>query len=184
MADIWRLCLESIWLFLPIGIANLMPTLVYRLPLLNWPIDGDRLWHGKMIFGPHKTWRGFFFGAVGAQLFFLLQRHLFFSSAGIADISLIDYGTAPILTGAVMGFGALLGDAIRAFFKRRVSIAPGAPWIPFDQIDYLLGGILFTRVMVDIPWHTMGLALVLGFPLHLIVNYVGWLILPYKNNKW
>jgi CDP-2,3-bis-(O-geranylgeranyl)-sn-glycerol synthase len=34
------------------------------------------------------------------------------------------------------------GDALKSLVKRRVGIAPGAPWIPWDQLDFALGALV------------------------------------------
>lgn len=31
------------------------------------------------------------------------------------------------------------GDAAKSFFKRRVHVPPGKPWVPFDQLDFVIG---------------------------------------------
>ena len=47
-------------------------------------------------------------------------------------------------------FGALIGDIIESFFKRRVGIERGKNWIPFDQLDFILGVLFFSFVMSTI----------------------------------
>ena len=42
--------------------------------------------------------------------------------------------------------GALLGDIIESFFKRRIGKSRGENWIPFDQIDFILGVLFFTFI--------------------------------------
>jgi CDP-2,3-bis-(O-geranylgeranyl)-sn-glycerol synthase len=125
MQDLVTTILETVWLLLPAGAANLAPVLAARynwLPAFNRPIDGNVTFLGKRVLGPHKTWRGLIVGiAAGALTGFFL-------------------GSA--LLGAVIGAGALAGDALKSFVKRQFNIAPGKPWRPFDQIDYILGALL------------------------------------------
>jgi hypothetical protein len=47
-----------------------------------------------------------------------------------------------LATGLRFGFGAVAGDAAKSFFKRRLAIAPGSPWIPFDQLDFAVGALV------------------------------------------
>ena len=42
--------------------------------------------------------------------------------------------------GLRFGIGAMAGDSIKSFFKRRTNIPPDEPWIPFDEVDFALGG--------------------------------------------
>jgi CDP-2,3-bis-(O-geranylgeranyl)-sn-glycerol synthase len=47
-------------------------------------------------------------------------------------------------------FGALLGDVIESFFKRRVGKDRGQDWIPFDQLDFLVGALIFSFLMSEL----------------------------------
>lgn len=184
MADLWQYILTLVWSFLPIGLANMLPIMVYRLPVLSTPVDfGYRLPSGRMIFGPHKTWRGIIFGTVGAGLFYLWQRDLVLTSETIAQYTYFDYAVTPIWFGFLIGFGALAGDLIRSFFKRRISVPPGKPWIPWDQIDYLAGGLFAAAFVIELSVSMLLTIFAVGFLLHLLVNYVGYLILPWKKAK-
>jgi len=53
-------------------------------------------------------------------------------------------------------FGALMGDIIESFFKRRVGRTRGQDWIPFDQLDFILGVLFFSFVMSSLL-HITGL---------------------------
>jgi CDP-2,3-bis-(O-geranylgeranyl)-sn-glycerol synthase len=52
--------------------------------------------------------------------------------------------------GFLLGLGAMAGDAAKSFFKRRLGIAPGHPWIPFDQIDFQIGALLLAGHRAEI----------------------------------
>jgi len=45
-------------------------------------------------------------------------------------------------------FGALLGDIVESFFKRRKGIERGKDWIPFDQLDFIIG-VLFLSFIIS-----------------------------------
>ena len=44
-------------------------------------------------------------------------------------------------------FGALFGDIIESFFKRRIGKNRGENWIPFDQLDFIVGVLIFSFIM-------------------------------------
>jgi hypothetical protein len=48
-------------------------------------------------------------------------------------------------------------DSVKSFVKRRVGIAPGAPWIPFDQLDFVIGALRRGRLWND--GHGFGLVI-------------------------
>jgi len=82
----------------------------------------------------------------------------------------------PLIFGTLAGFGALIGDAIKSFFKRQLQIPPGKSWIPFDQIDYILGGAFFTAFYIRLTLQQYLLAFLLFFLLHFIFNYLGYFL--------
>lgn len=169
-----NLLLIAFLFFLPAGIANMVPMLAARLPLLkkwNTPLDFGRTYKGKRIFGTNKTCRGLVFGTLAGGLTAVLLQS-FILQYGIAAISL------SFAAGSLMGFGALLGDAVESFIKRQKGIEPGASWFPFDQIDYIIGGLLFVYPITFtllLP-ALVAAILVIYFGLHIAASYVGYLM--------
>ncbi len=151
--DIWF----ALWFFLPAGISNVSPTFTHRIKPLNIlykPLDFGAKFKGKRVFGDNKTWLGLISGIIFATIVIYLQRYGFNHSEWIRAISgKVDYDLPKmLLLGPLMGFGALAGDAIESFFKRQVGIKPGRTWIPFDQIDYIVGGILLSLPIIVLSW--------------------------------
>jgi len=46
--------------------------------------------------------------------------------------------------------GALLGDIVESFFKRRMGKERGEDWIPFDQLDFVVGALLLSFITSSI----------------------------------
>src|SRR5690348_3203138 len=88
------------------------------------PIDGGRTIGGKPILGSHKTWRGLVVGAIAGVFVFELQRFAY-HFGWWRELASFDYSLHPVAPGLLMGIGAIIGDAVKSFFKRRVGIAPG-----------------------------------------------------------
>ena len=125
--------LQLLYLMLPIYFANMAPPFVRYWRGWNPAISAPQL-------GSHKTVVGFVLGIVTAVAAAFAQ-----SRAGWSG-SLVAYEQW-ILMGMAMGAGAMLGDSAKSFFKRRLEIAPGKSWIPFDQLDFVAGGLLAL-----LPW--------------------------------
>lgn len=165
--------LEALWIFLPAGIANMAPVLCSQLPVLkNWnaPMDGGRSYRGVRIFGKNKTWRGLWCGTVVAALFSLLQFRLITPS---------DDSTLFLLAlGALLGFGALIGDALASFAKRQRGIAPGQPWIPVDQTDYIFGALIVAAPLLfqRIDLLLVAVIILCYGGLHVVFSYIGFLL--------
>ncbi len=167
--------LQIIWLYLPLGIANIFASLSRRiLPRWGYPLDFNKQFKGARLLGGHKTVRGLLFGVAAAFLFFLCQKYLYDFSSSLRANSLIDYQTAGFWLGAVMGLGAMLGDAVKSFFKRRLNIAPGQPWFPLDQLDWVLGGVLLSWPFVNIEFLVVITAIALGLLFHLLFKVIGY----------
>jgi len=81
-----------------------------------------------------------------------------------------------LLLGFLLGFGALFGDVVESFFKRQFNVKPGKPFIPFDQIDFLVGAWLFLLFVYVPSWQVIVILLVMGILLHLLSNIIGYLI--------
>jgi CDP-2,3-bis-(O-geranylgeranyl)-sn-glycerol synthase len=138
--QIINLIFASIVFFLPAYIANAMPVIANGLklfPSLAKPIN-------KKIFGESKTYRGFFVGILGALIVGYIQF-----TFGLYNLSNWQNNLMfTLLLSFYLGLGALIGDLIKSYFKRRIGKKSGEPWIIFDQIDYVIGGLLVGSLIV------------------------------------
>jgi CDP-2,3-bis-(O-geranylgeranyl)-sn-glycerol synthase len=166
--------LQALWFFVPAYLANMAPVLVHgHLKALDRPLDGGRTLWGKRIFGAHKTWRGLAAGTVVGLAVFAGQR-LVYDAGWFRGLAAIDYGDAPLTLGLLLGLGTGVGDAVKSFFKRRIAIAPGEPWIGFDQLDFMVGAYLLALPIYAPPMLAFLLCLpivMLGTILVTILSY-------------
>jgi CDP-2,3-bis-(O-geranylgeranyl)-sn-glycerol synthase len=162
--------LAALLFFLPAGIANATPVIANKIPFLrSWrtPLDFGASWHGKRLLGSNKTWRG------------ILTASLIAGLAALLLSPIVDYDRSLLITfgfGFLMGFGALFGDAVESFIKRQRGIPAGGSWFPFDQIDYIIGGLLFLAPVAKLSLAEMGLIFVVYFALHLVTAYAAYLL--------
>lgn len=120
--------LQLAYLMLPAYAANMAPPFTRFWPGWNRPIHAAAL-------GSHKTIVGFMAGVFAGVLTTGAQAALH------APAPLLDYANWPWL-GLGFGAGAMSGDCVKSYFKRRRNIAPGHPWIPFDQLDFVVGSLV------------------------------------------
>ncbi|MBK4735125.1 CDP-archaeol synthase [Noviherbaspirillum pedocola] len=160
---------QLLYLMLPIYAANMAPpfTRYWRGP--NPPISLRYL-------GSHKTVLGFLAGIVVALLVAWLQHLVDWRDALIR-------GPDWFATGLAAGFGAMAGDSIKSLVKRRLRIAPGQRWIPADQLDFIVGGLLAL-----LPWVRLGawdIAGILAFSFigDIAVNQLSYR-LGIRDTKW
>jgi len=164
--------IESLYFFLPGYIANMAPVLLRWIPYGGKPI------HSK-LFGEHKTWRGLVVAILIGGFVFLLQKWLY--AAGFQSWALIDYVGFPWWCGFVQGAGVILGDLIKSFYKRKQGIKPGDPWWGWDQLDFVIGGVVLGFLFYVPPVETVLVLMVLSPILHLLVNNIGYLLKINKN---
>ena len=176
----------AIWFILPAYVANMVPAILHRFfGKYNFPVDfGKGFFDGRRIFGDGKTWNGLVFGILAGGLVGLLQAYAF----GVPQGPGIGAGQINGLKfGFILGAGALFGDLVKSFFKRRLNFERGKMWFPFDQIDFILGAFLFYAIFYG--WHgpfvkwNLATLLVLTPILHLAVNRIGF-VLKLKKEPW
>ncbi len=167
----------AVYLFLPGYVADSIPPLLARIPGLarfSMPLDCGRTWRGQRLLGDHKTWRGTLGAIIIAGLVFLVQRWLAVRGLVVADAPVL---ALPWWYGFLLGFGVIvLGDALESFMKRRLGVAPGKQWVPFDQIDFTLGAYLATACLFWPGWSVFALLVVLNAVLAALTHYGGFLL--------
>ena len=175
--------LTALYLMIPIAAANMTPVFVKNIDFLNIPVDFNQKWKGKPIFGNHKTYRGFFFGVLAAILVAFVQKILY-QYQFFKEISFFNFETTSfILIGFALGFGALFGDLVKSFFKRRVGVKPGDSFFPWDQVDLVLGSIFFISFIKVPSWQLILFGLIVGPLLHIFFNHFGYWI-GIRESKW
>ena len=160
--------IAAILFFLPAGVANAFPPIANKIPVWNkWntPVDFGKSWRGKRLTGDNKTWRGIASGTLAAGLTALLIAKL------VPETIVNDH---IFITGLLIGFGALIGDAVESCFKRQRGIKPGTSWRPWDQIDYIIGALVFVLPIAPLPLWAILTIIVVYFPGHFLFSYIGY----------
>lgn len=162
--------LELIYLLLPAYCANMAPPFVKFWRGWNRPIHSGWL-------GDHKTVVGFFSGVFAALLVAYLQAHV---EIGIERLWRAD---AWLMVGLAQGLGAMSGDVVKSFFKRRVGIAPGARWVPLDQLDFAIGALIPVAFLVRLTWVDVVVMLLFTFIADVVVNHLSC-YLGIRETRW
>lgn len=167
-----ELILKSLYFFLPAYFANMAPVLLRKLPFGKIPVS-------EKLFGSHKTWKGIILATLVGALVFWIQKVSYLN--GFTQWAVIDYSDFSLALGFLLGFGAIFGDLVKSYYKRKAKIKPGKPWPFWDQIDFVLGGLAFSFFVYVPPIEIAVTILVLSPALHVIVNYLGYLLKINKN---
>lgn len=165
--EIVDLLFNAIMFILPAYCANATPVIAGR----GLPIDfGRKFVDGKPIFGKNKTFRGFLIGL------------LIGTCVGLAETAALDYS---VFFGLLLSLGALFGDLVGAFLKRRLGILPGDLLPIVDQLDFVAGALVFS-LLLSSPKLSLELALtilIITPPIHLLTNFMAYK-LGLKRNPW
>jgi CDP-2,3-bis-(O-geranylgeranyl)-sn-glycerol synthase len=165
--EITNLIVKALIFILPAYCANATPVIAGG----GLPIDLRRKFiDGKAIFGKNKTFRGFFVGLfVG-------------TCVGLGESTIFKY---PLTFGLLLSLGALFGDLAGAFLKRRLGIAPGNLLPVIDQVDFVVGALIFSLLLSPplLTWELALTVLLITPPIHLLTNFAAYK-LRLKRNPW
>ncbi|MBN1386614.1 CDP-archaeol synthase [Candidatus Woesearchaeota archaeon] len=178
------LILKSLYFFLPAYFANMTPVFAAKLfPKWDYPLDFYLKIESKRMLGDHKTIRGLVFGIAASVLICLIQYLLYTKYDAFRAFSLINYDlTTALSLGYLLGCGALFGDALKSFIKRRIDVQPGKPWMPFDQIDFSISGLLFAISYV--PSAGVATIILLSSPILSVLSTKMGFYIKLRNEQW
>ena len=169
---------------LPAYLANMAPVFASKIfgNKFAWPLDFNYKFKGQPFLGQNKTWRGLISGVIIGIATVYLQNFLIQTSWGQA-LSIMPYLEINLLlVGFLFGFGVILGDAIKSFFKRRLNLKPGDRWFPWDQLDFL-GALILIHLVYVPAWPITLLIIIISPALPLITNWLGYQ-LKIKKVSW
>lgn len=127
-------------LLLLLLVANGTPILAATV-FKDWgaqPLDGGRLLaDGRRLLGDSKTWRGVVLAPLVTELVALPLP-------------------LPVSVGATVGVGAMLGDLLSSFCKRRLRMDSSSMALGLDQIPEALLPLLLVADHLALSWFAIG----------------------------
>ncbi|NMB77651.1 MAG: CDP-2,3-bis-(O-geranylgeranyl)-sn-glycerol synthase [Methanomicrobiales archaeon] len=172
--------LSAFWVMLPAYLPNPVAALCGG----GVPVDlGRNFSDGKRVLGDGKTYRGLIAGIAAGILIGLVQVWL----QGRFGWQFLPQQT--LLSITLLSVGALLGDMVKSFFKRRLGKERGAKWPVADMYDLVLGAF-FLLLVFDTAWLFSAVTLpvlitilIMTPVLHRAVNIIGFII-KVKEVPW
>jgi CDP-2,3-bis-(O-geranylgeranyl)-sn-glycerol synthase len=129
----------AFWAMLPAYVPNNAAVLLGGGP----PIDGGRTLDGARLLGDGKTWRGTAAGILAGVALALLLDALAPSVAAATGLPVPAFPAVVVVT---LPAGAMLGDIVASFLKRRTGRERGAAFPGVDQLDFVVGALALTAV--------------------------------------
>ncbi|MCD6165021.1 MAG: CDP-2,3-bis-(O-geranylgeranyl)-sn-glycerol synthase [Candidatus Odinarchaeota archaeon] len=186
MLPLWLEILLALWFILPAYVANAFAVIFSGGP----PIDFGRFFiDGKRIFGDGKTVGGFVGGVIigiivsGIQAMSSLHILKLIAIYYVIDIYVAFLIKSSLLRGFLLSFGAMFGDLIGSFVKRRFGLRRGAPAPLLDQLDFLLGAMLFANLIGPLQLKYVIILLIITPIIHLSSNIIGYMF-KLKKEPW
>ena len=165
----------AIWFIFPAYCANAAPVIFGG----GAPMDfGKKFLDDKPLFGSHKTIRGFLAGIIIGTLVGIVQTLIFNTFIQHYNLN-FQYSFE---LGIVISIGALTGDLIESFVKRRLNRSPGSSLPIGDQLDFILGAFLFSIPVAPPSLLITIIILLITIPIHLLTNLIARL-LKMKNKE-
>lgn len=132
------------------------------------PLDFNLKWKdGNRLLGGGKTVRGTIFGIlmgwVAGIIFWILAPE----QTKLVSGNYIVYAF-------LLSFGAITGDVIKSFFKRRAGVESGKPLLVVDQLDFIAGGILLGMIEFTPTLEEFIIICIMTLILHRWFNYIAF----------
>ncbi len=135
---------SSLWFILPAYFANAAPVCLKALKHTH-PIDSGRMFSDKRpILGKGKTWEGFLFAIFIGCIVGAFQTQF---NSKIPHIEIF----MTLELAFILSLGAMMGDTIASFFKRRLGKKRGESMFLLDQLDFVIAALVFASAVVVVP---------------------------------
>jgi CDP-2,3-bis-(O-geranylgeranyl)-sn-glycerol synthase len=172
----------ALWAMLPAYVPNNAAVLFGG----GRPLDGGRNLGERRILGDGKTWRGTIAG-IGTGVVLAGVLNVVRERAGAAiGVTLPSF---PAPAAVALAAGAMLGDILASFLKRRTGRDRGAAFPGLDQLDFVVAALALAAVVAP-DWtketFTPGRLVVVTIvtpALHLVTN-AGAYLLGLKDEPW
>jgi len=84
----------------------------------------------------------------------------------------------------ILSVGAMVGDCIGSFIKRRFKIPRGRPFPIVDQLAFVVTALLLYNFLVSpVPLEYYVLSVIITIPLHLFTNWLAYIV-KLKEVPW
>ncbi|MBI5225055.1 CDP-2,3-bis-(O-geranylgeranyl)-sn-glycerol synthase [Candidatus Micrarchaeota archaeon] len=157
---------QLILFIIPAYMANSAPVLLSGWGALDFRM---KFFDGKRLLGDSKTVRGtlggLLVGFIVGMIFTYISPEYLFYVAG---------NEKKLIVTALLVFGAICGDLLGSFFKRRLDIESGEPLFITDQVLFILMAVLFASLPAGffITVYDLVVILVITLVTHILANVI------------
>jgi len=164
-----EIIINSFWLIIPAYCANFFPVLLKG----KHPIDfGKKFIDGFRLFGDGKTIEGFFGGIFFGIFIGLLLIYL---QPFIQQFYILQF-QHNLLSVFLLTTGAISGDIIGSFVKRRFGIERGEPAPLLDQLDFLVFSLVLVSIVRNLNLYFVVFLVIITPIIHYSANLCAFLL--------
>jgi len=155
----------------PLYVANSVPVIIHG----KTPLDFNKMLWGSPLFGKGKTIIGTLSGITSGTLIGAIIALIF----PYILVLIPNY----IEVAFYLALGAILGDLVKSFFKRRFKIKNGEKWDLADQLDFILGGLVLSSIALVPEYWVVIVLFIATFFIHKFTNWIAY-IWKLKKVPW
>lgn len=165
LVQIGLLVLQSLWFIAPAYAANAFP------PLLKGrkPVDNGAKFGKYRVLGDGKTIEGTL-GGIGFGVFVGFIQ-IYFQKMIPSEIGLMEMSIPAIF---LLSVGAILGDLVNSFCKRRFGIQRGERVTLINRLDFLFGALILSYPVVRVGWEYVLILVILTPVMHKLANILAF----------
>ena len=170
-------CLVAIYFMLPAYLSNLSGLAFGG----KTPADGNKIYRdGSRILGNGVTWEGTISGIIVGTIIGCIIGIVGLDIPNLTGNIILINMPQTLITGLIYGFllatGALVGDAVGSFIKRRIGLESGEPAPLLDQLDFVFGAIIFIYPIIQLDIKFILIICIISIILHLVSNIIAYLL--------
>ena len=151
------------------------------LEFLAYPLDHNKTYRKKRIFGANKTYRGLLVMIVASVFFSYIYYLLVLNVKGLQQYNLLEVTQYSfVFYGVLFGVGYIIGELPNSFYKRQLGVEAGKSnsfrLHLIDQVDSVFTVMLLLVVFSSFTWKHFIIGLFFYGAIHILINYLLFLI--------
>lgn len=164
--------IKGFWIIIPAYVSNASAPLARGEKRMDF---GKRLGENE-LFGAGKTWEGLTLAVGMGTLVGIVE---IYSRPYLNPIALKEGFILPEISLTAVfsiALGAMMGDLVASFLKRRAGLERGASAPLLDQLDFLIGGFAAASFFVSLSVESVILLAIITPVIHYISNRIGHML--------
>ncbi len=163
------------------AIAHMFVVKMRYLEFLTYPLDHNKTYNKKRIFGANKTYRGLLVMIIASIFFSYIYYLLVANIKSLQQYNLLDIMQHSfVFYGVLFGVGYIIGELPNSFYKRQLGVEAGKSnsfmLHVIDQVDSVFTVMLLLVAFSSFTWQHFIIGVFFYGAIHILINYLLFLI--------